>query len=204
MTQDQYRTEFKRLRSRYPQFQMPETSFVEKIYFEELKYFSLEIIRDGIHDALRISPSYFPPLGVLISCCNAASISQSTDKPPWDHLQKFPPHPHQCGPAGSQTYNGIAYKMLRAIGGYEAHHIVCPGPFRPRCPMCGQDQPPFVNPFIRELMRVYPYQTDNWNHQHKGNLLCDLCAQTIRREWIPSVNVGTDEPAWRRRRTVAV
>jgi hypothetical protein len=46
----------------------------------------------------------------------------------------------------------------------------------PRCPWCGIDLAPFVNPVIETLMRLFPYQTRQWNPQHKGNALCQMCA----------------------------
>lgn len=173
MNSTEWKQMFRHLRSQYPGFSMPEPAYVEKVYFEELRQFSEKVVVKSIADLKRTSPQFFPPLGVLRNACESAAEAFAAEgKYP---NVKFWPHDHGCNCEKVRTEISGPRKLLYNIAPYEAVHVLCRSNQPPRCPWCGLNVAPFINPFIQLLIETHPEDTKGWNPAHKGNVLCGSC-----------------------------
>ncbi len=104
--------------------------------------------------------------------------------PPWENPEKFKPFQHQCVSPAFKIKDSGSYRMLKAINPYEAIHIACPGERFPlRCPNCGCQEEPYLNPFFSVLMDLDPTGTKGWNPWHKGHMICNGCNEKLSRDW---------------------
>jgi len=170
---EDFKREFKKLQSRYPNFDIPDVPAVLMIYFETLWRFNLEVVKRACARAARMSPNFFPALGLLENCCEAVrdeiELGLKYPKP------KFYPHDHGCGLDGKRVNVSGARRLLFQMSPYEGLHILCRSNRPPRCPWCGIDVAPFENPFHLQLMRSFPGETRGWNPAMKGTILCRNC-----------------------------
>lgn len=173
MTSVEFNIGFKELHSRYPGFPMPEPKMVGKIWFEDLKFFSLAILRQAIPEVLRVSPQFFPACGIVKAMCEAAQALQNAagrfPRP------RFYPMHHDCRAEAGRHEIGEARQKLFRASYYEGIHVLCLGPIAPVCPWCGIIQSRWENPYILVLKEQYPVETEQWNVEHKGTLLCEKC-----------------------------
>jgi hypothetical protein len=181
MTQSEWKKAFIELHAEYPGFSMPDPKIVERVYFDQLKNFSLEIFKRALPELLRMNPQFFPACGVVKSMCESAALMQDSQ----GHLPKrrFHPEDHGCKMVGKQEMSH-ARRLLFEVAPFEGYHVECSGEIHPVCPECGISQAPFVNPFISLLMKEYPSDTKDWSSLHKGTLLCHACEVIDGPYWV--------------------
>jgi hypothetical protein len=108
--------------------------------------------------------------------------------PPWEQYPpRFKPFEHECRQV--TVLDSVALKLLSHVAPYEAQHIAClGGNLTLRCPNCGGEVEPFLNPFISSLIDGFPHETVGWNPWHKGFVLCRSCERYLANEWALSPN----------------
>lgn len=185
MTKQEFKREFDGLHARYPGFVMPEPKSVMRIYYQDLGLFSTETLRRAIPEIMAASPLYFPTAAVIVKACEAAqAITAMQGRIP---RPKYYPAEHGCNLHKKQEMSQ-ARRLLFEVSPYEGFHVLCRGEMHSVCPECGTVQAPFENPFIVLLMEQYPEETQGWNSDHKGNLLCKGCETIDGPFWISKLN----------------
>ena len=137
----------------------------------------------------------FPTPGRLVGLIEA-ELSKQRQEQAWPK-PIAPRSPHDCRENLTMKVT-TAWKILSDLNPYEARHVFCPGRPHPVCPACGAKQEPFENPLILQLVGQYPGECKDWNHFHKGYLLCNKCEnlKTAKqmRERQAQVRGGSSEP----------
>jgi len=151
-----------------------------------------QIIKSLIHEPLQYIDrafarsmdqcKYFPHLADIRE---RLGTDQKRELPPWElPAVKYPPFEHKCTAQTTKVKNSGAWRLLHEANAYESSHVACPGERFPlRCPNCGRQQEPQMNPFIAKLMDIAPAETKGWNPWHKGHILCKDCSAHLEQAW---------------------